>query len=87
MGRIMNQFDWKKFLSVEVLIFALGSLGAGFLAYGDLKAQDAAFAQKLVSQEQLQQQQYQSLKEGQKELRELMQQMLRDQANRNQRDD
>jgi hypothetical protein len=70
--------DWRKLLSVEVLLFAVGSLVAFAVAWADVKADIAVLQSTDQQQQQIQTERYEDLKEGQKELRRLMQQLLGD---------
>lgn len=72
----MATLDWKKFLSVEIVVFALGSAAGGFLLYSDLKAADARLETRQEEQYKAQQQQYRDLKQGQRDIRKLLEQLM-----------
>ena len=72
---------WRKFLSVEVMLFILSCCGGGLILYSDVKA-DIASLQEADAQQQVQnKERYESLKEGQVAIRRLVEQMLLLQSN------
>lgn len=72
--------DWSKLLSVEVLLFAVGSLAAFAVAWADVKSDIAVLQNTDKQQEKLQTERYKDLKEGQTEMRRLLREMLREQG-------
>lgn len=49
----MMALDWKKLISIEVLIFALSSLGVGAVAWADVKTDIAVVQEKQESQDKI----------------------------------
>ena len=71
-----NKWDWRKLVSAEILIFAVGSLFAGIVVYTDVQSSIAQLQESDTGQQTLNKERYQDLKKGQAEIRKLVEQIL-----------
>jgi len=60
--------DWSRFVSVEVLGLALGSLIAGGAAWSDVKSDIRENQTRIEEQEKIQSERYNDLKDGQRQI-------------------
>ena len=79
----MNTPSVQRFLSAEILIACIGFAIAGVAAWTDVKSEIAVNAEAIEQQEKQNSERYESLREGQKDIEDLLNQLLLQKAANN----